>query len=279
MLPHHADTSPRPLRLAVFDLDSTLINQEVIDELAASIGRGAEVGAITERAMRGELDFAASLRERVGLLRGVPAETVWEGLKKVITFAEGARELCRGLRKLGVRLVVLSGGFQPMVNWVVAELGLDEGWANHVSTFISFIRFAASSSSLLSEIWLRRLELALSRCSQLVTSPATDEIPFPHLTGQLDPKFPIVTAARKRVLLENIAAEHGIPLCQTMCVGDGANDLEMLGAVGEAGGIGIAFKAKEKVQKLAPNRLNGRSLLDLLYLTGRTEGEISGLVN
>ena len=113
---------------------------------------------------------------------------------------------------------------------------------------------------------------------QLVTSPATDEFAFPHLTGELDPSYPIVTAARKRTLLEKIAAENDVPLRETICVGDGANDLDMLGAVGRAGGIGVAFKAKEKVQKVAPNRLNGTSLVDLLYLTGRTEAEVSELV-
>ena len=118
----------------------------------------------------------------------------------------------------------------------------------------------------------------LKALSQLVVSSAKGEFSFPHLTGELDPGYPIVTAARKRFLLEKIAAEHGIPLSETMCVGDGANDLEMLRAVGEAGGIGVAFKAKEKVQKVAPNRLNGSSLLDLLYLTGRTEAEVNELV-
>ena len=76
-----------------------------------------------------------------------------------------------------------------------------------------------------------------------------------------------------------MAAEHNVPLSEVMCVGDGANDLEMLNAVGEAGGLGVAFKAKEKVQKSAPNRLNGRSLVDLLYLTARTEDEVMSLTN
>lgn len=93
------------------------------------------------------------------------------------------------------------------------------------------------------------------------------------------PDEPIVTAARKRELLEQIAAELGVPLSEIMCVGDGANDLEMLNAVGEAGGLGVAFKAKEKVQKSAPNRLNGRSLLDLLYLMGRTDLEVTSLLS
>ena len=134
LLPRISTISPsahRPLRLAVFDLDSTLIEQEVIDELAATIGAGEAVAAITERAMRGELDFAASLEARVRLLEGVRAD-VWETLKQRITFAEGARELCRALKRLGVKMAVFSGGFMPIAEWVKGELGLDRAVANQV---------------------------------------------------------------------------------------------------------------------------------------------------
>ena len=112
-------------------MDSTLINHEVIDELARTIGVSDLVSAITERAMAGELDFAASLKERVALLKGVKTD-VWEDLKGVITFSSGARELCRALKKLGVKMAVLSGGFQPMADWAKEELGLDYAYANHV---------------------------------------------------------------------------------------------------------------------------------------------------
>jgi hypothetical protein len=123
---------PSPPCLAVFDLDSTLIENETIDELARSIGVLDQVAAITERAMQGELDFEASLRARVALLKGVKAN-VWEEVKTRIAFVEGSRKLCIALRKLGCRLVVLSGGFVPIVEWVKGELGLDEGRANLVS--------------------------------------------------------------------------------------------------------------------------------------------------
>ena len=99
------------------------------------------------------------------------------------------------------------------------------------------------------------------------------------MRGQLGPAVPIVTAARKRLLLEKIASEEGIPLSETLCVGDGANDLDMLKAVGAAGGMGVAFKAKDAVQRDAPNKLNGRSLLDLLYLTVRNEAEVRKLID
>ena len=123
---------PRPpFKLAVFDMDSTLINQEVIDELARTIGIESAVSAITARAMNGELDFSESLKARVALLKGVRAD-VWEDLKGVITIADGARELCRALKKLGVKMAVLSGGFTPLAEWLKWQLGLDYAVANHV---------------------------------------------------------------------------------------------------------------------------------------------------
>lgn len=84
--------------------------------------------------MNGELDFSASLKARVALLKGVPAD-VFEKLKSIITIAPGARELCRGLKRLGYVTAVLSGGFQPLADWLAGELGLDYAFANHVSCF------------------------------------------------------------------------------------------------------------------------------------------------
>ena len=128
-----------PLKLAVFDLDSTLIEQEVIDELARTIGVQDAVSDITKRAMAGELDFAQSLKARVALLRGVNSKFVWGELKKIIKFAEGARELCRALKRLGVKMAVISGGFIQIAEWVKEELDLDYAYANHVhlSSFLS----------------------------------------------------------------------------------------------------------------------------------------------
>ncbi|RPA74578.1 phosphoserine phosphatase serb [Ascobolus immersus RN42] len=152
----------RHKRLVVFDMDSTLINQEVIDELAAFIGVQKEVAEITERAMNGELDFEASLRARVGLLKGL-SNDVWEQLKKEkITFAAGAREVTKVLRKLGCKLAVLSGGFLPLANWVKGELGLDYAFANQLvadpetglltGTLEGFIVHAQKKAELLEEI-------------------------------------------------------------------------------------------------------------------------------
>jgi phosphoserine phosphatase len=122
----------RHKRLAVFDMDSTLIQQEVIDEIARKLGVEAQVSAITERAMNGELDFTASLRERCLLLKGVPS-TVFEELRTVITLTPGAKELVRALKRLGFKTAVLSGGFTPLTSWQAQQLGLDYAFANHLA--------------------------------------------------------------------------------------------------------------------------------------------------
>ncbi|KAK2801480.1 hypothetical protein FQN49_008909, partial [Arthroderma sp. PD_2] len=178
-------------RLAVFDMDSTLIQQEVIDEIARVIGVEKEVSEITARAMNGELDFEASLRARVALLKRTPAD-VFEKLKSVITVSPGARELCTALKNLGYKTAVLSGGFQPLADFLADQLGLDYAVANH-----------------------------------LVIDEATQT-----LTGTLSPDHPIVDARQKRSLLRAIAAQNGIDLAQTLAVGDGANDLLMLKEAG-----------------------------------------------
>jgi len=121
----------RHKRLAVFDMDSTLIQQEVIDEIARKLGVEDRVSAITERAMNGELDFTESLRERCALLDGVPS-SVFEELRTVITLTPGARDLVRTLQRLGYKTAVLSGGFTPLTSWQARQLGLDYAFANHL---------------------------------------------------------------------------------------------------------------------------------------------------
>lgn len=124
--------SYRPIQLVIFDMDSTLIKEEVIDELARSTGVTSAVSAITARAMNGELDFTESLRARLALLEGVDAG-IWKELQKSLTIVAGARELCAELRRRGVITAVASGGFIPMAEWLKNELGLDYAFANHVS--------------------------------------------------------------------------------------------------------------------------------------------------
>ncbi|OCK79928.1 phosphoserine phosphatase serb [Lepidopterella palustris CBS 459.81] len=118
-------------RLAVFDMDSTLIQQEVIDEMAQVLGVEKQVSAITAAAMNGELDFEQSLRKRCALLKGVPS-SVWETLKPKITLNHGSHDLVKALKKLGYKTAVLSGGFTPLTGWVAGNLGLDYFHANHL---------------------------------------------------------------------------------------------------------------------------------------------------
>ncbi|CDS06220.1 hypothetical protein LRAMOSA08748 [Lichtheimia ramosa] len=118
-------------RLVVFDMDSTLIRQEVIDEIARHAGVVDQVAAITEAAMNGEIDFKESLRRRVALLNGTSVDVI-EKVKESLTFTEGAHFLCRALKKLGFKLAVISGGFMPLALYVKAELGLDYAFANQL---------------------------------------------------------------------------------------------------------------------------------------------------
>ncbi|KAH6628638.1 HAD-like domain-containing protein [Chaetomium tenue] len=180
-------------RLVVFDMDSTLITQEVIDLLAATIkdppDLAARVADITHRAMLGELEFDSAFRERVKLLAGLPG-TFFQELRPVLDVTNGVRPLLRALKRLGVKTAVLSGGFLPLTSWLAGELGIDYAHANEV-----------------------------------VIDEATG-----RLTGEV--KGRIVGKERKRELLIEIAEKEGIPLEQVVAVGDGANDLLMMEAAG-----------------------------------------------
>lgn len=180
-------------RLVVFDMDSTLITQEVIDLLAATIkdppDLAARVADITHRAMLGELEFDSAFRERVKLLTGLPG-SIFHELRPVLDVTNGVKPLIRALKRLGVKTAVLSGGFLPLTSWLASELGLDYAHANEV-----------------------------------VIDEETG-----RLTGEV--KGRIVGKERKRELLIEIAEKEGIPLEQVVAVGDGANDLLMMDAAG-----------------------------------------------
>lgn len=120
-------------KLFVFDMDSTLIYQEVIELIAAYANIEDKVAEITERAMNGELDFNESLRERVLLLKGIDATTLWDELKEKIEITRGARDLCKALKSLGVVMAVCSGGFIPLASYIKEQLGLDYAYANTLS--------------------------------------------------------------------------------------------------------------------------------------------------
>ncbi|KAJ1645043.1 Phosphoserine phosphatase [Coemansia asiatica] len=220
----------RQKRLVVFDMDSTLIQQEVIDEIARATGIEKEVAAITESAMQGEIDFKESLARRVALLKGTPIEAL-EQVKQSLVFTEGAHYLCRALKSAGFKLAVISGGFLPLAKYVKTELGLDYAFANQLQ----------------------------------VTADGK------NLTGVT--VGPVVDATRKAELLEVIAQAEGIALDQVVAVGDGANDLLMLGKAS----LGIAFNAKPRVQQQARARINQKSLANILYLMGYSESEASEL--
>ncbi len=126
------DVQHRSKRLLISDMDSTLIGQECIDELAAVHDLKAKVGAITERAMRGELDFAEALIERVALLTGIPEASIDDLLARVITPSPGAAELIAVARANGIRTVLVSGGFMHFAAPVAARLGIDAAFANRL---------------------------------------------------------------------------------------------------------------------------------------------------
>ncbi|CAN6667142.1 hypothetical protein TRVA0_039S00386 [Trichomonascus vanleenenianus] len=214
----------RPKKLVVFDMDSTLIQQEVIDMIAAYNNIEPEVAAITEAAMNGEIDFVESLKQRVALLKGID-DTVFESLKKDITFTPGAKEVCQALKKDGAKLAVLSGGFIPLARWVKDQLGLDYAFANQL------------------------------------------EAKDGKLTGVTQGR--VVNSTVKAQLLREIAEKEGVPLANTVAVGDGSNDLEMMGIAG----YGVAFNAKPIVQQKAPSKINTGSLQDILYIFGYTSEE------
>ena len=216
----------RAKRLVVLDVDSTLIRDEGIDLLAELAGTKNEVAALTERAMRGELDFEQSLRARVALLRGLHAGQLAQ-VRDQLELTPGARRFVRTLKQLGCHVGIVSGGFTALTDRFVVELGLDFAVANEL------------------------------------------EIEGGRLTGQLI--GPIVDRAGKAAALRRFAAEFDVPLAQTVAVGDGANDIDMI----EAAGLGIAFNGKPALRAAADASLNVASLDAVLFVLGITGDEVA----
>lgn len=210
----------RPHKLALFDMDSTLIEQEVIVELAKKAGIGEQVNAITESAMRGEIDFSESFTRRVGLLNGLDSRVLDEIIRDAITFSLGAKRLITTLKNHGYHVVLVSGGFTYFAEFVKSELGIDEIYAND-------------------------LDIVAGKLTGKITSP-------------------IVDGAKKAEILQAVAQRLNIGLNQTIAVGDGANDLPMLGLAD----IGIAYRAKPIVQAQADYVVNVAGLDGVLAILG-----------
>ena len=215
----------RTKRLIVFDVDSTLVQGEAIEMLAARAGAQGQVAAITEAAMRGELDFAESLQQRVATLAGLPA-TVIDEVADQLELMPGARTTLRTLRRLGFRCGVVSGGFRRIIEPLAEELKLDYVAANDL------------------------------------------EIIDGTLTGRV--VGPIIDRPGKAKALREFAQQAGVPLEQTVAVGDGANDIDMLATAG----LGVAFNAKPALREVADASLSHPYLDTVLFLLGVTRGEI-----
>ncbi|SEM91323.1 phosphoserine phosphatase [Pseudorhodobacter antarcticus] len=210
----------RRKRVLLADMDSTMIQQECIDELADEAGVGAHVASITARTMNGELEFDAALRERVALLRGLPASVIDKVLANRITLMPGGPALLATMKANGAHAALVSGGFTAFTQHIASVLGFDENRAN------------------------------------------TLHIENGHLTGTV--ADPILGRQAKVDALHDITAKLGITPADVIAVGDGANDLGMLGLAG----AGVALHAKPSVAAQCNIRINHGDLTALLYLQG-----------
>jgi phosphoserine phosphatase len=218
----------RRKRMLLADMDSTMIQQECIDELAEVAGVGAHVREITARAMNGELDFEGALLERVALLKGLDEAVIGEVLRDRISYMPGGATLVATMRAQGAYCALVSGGFTAFTDAVAAHLGFDEHRANTL----------------------------LAEGGTLVGDVAR----------------PILGRAAKVQALEEISTRLGISEADVIAVGDGANDLGMLGRAG----AGVALHAKPSVAAECDIRINHGDLTALLYLQGYGRGDFSG---
>jgi phosphoserine phosphatase len=220
------DTGGRRKRLLLADMDSTMIGQECIDELADFIGQKAHVAAITERAMRGEIEFAPALRERVAVLKGLPAAVVDEVIARRITLTPGGPALVRTMRRHGAYTCLVSGGFTVFTARIAALIGFEENRGNRLIIGDDG-RFAGAVA-----------EPILGRDAKLQT-------------------------------LKELRGKLGLARHDTLVVGDGANDLAMIGDAG----LGVAFRAKPVVAESAAARIDHGDLTALLFAQGYRRDE------
>ncbi len=210
----------RRKKLFLADMDSTMIAQECIDELADHAGIKAHIAAITERAMRGEIAFEPALRERVGLLKGLPRATIDDVIKNRITLTPGARELIATMRKNGTHTVMVSGGFTQFTDRIADMIGFHENRAN-----------------------------VLMIDGDTIAGTVAE---------------PIFGRDAKKAALIELRTQLKLGKADTLAIGDGANDMDMI----EEAGLGIAYHAKPKVAKAAPARIDHGDLTALLYVQG-----------
>jgi phosphoserine phosphatase len=218
----------RRKKLFLADMDSTMIGQECIDELADFAGLKAHVAGITERAMRGEIEFEPALRERVALLKGLSVSTIDEVLKKRITPTPGGRELVATMHAHGAYTCLISGGFTLFTSAVAATIGFQENRANEL------------------------------------------KVADGKLTGEV--AEPIVGRAAKLATLIELREAFDLDNIDTLAVGDGANDLDMI----REAGLGVAYHAKPAVAAAAAVRIDHGDLTALLYAQGYRREEFVG---
>ncbi|MBM4340994.1 MAG: phosphoserine phosphatase SerB [Deltaproteobacteria bacterium] len=212
-------------RLVFFDMDSTLVDMEMINEMAQRAGVFKEVSRITEKAMRGDIDFEESLTQRVALLKGLRVEEL-EKIRNEMKLSEGAEDLVSTLKNLGFRVGLVSGGFDYFSDFLKEKLGLDFAYANQL------------------------------------------EIKNGSLTGKVLGR--IVDNTYKAKIVNMVSEEEGVLLDQTVAIGDGANDVLMLGQAG----LGIAYNAKERLERAASMSLGRARLRNILYILGISEEEM-----
>ena len=219
-------SNTRRKKLLIADMDSTIIGCECIDELADMAGIKPKVAAITERAMRGELDFTSALRERVALLKGLPLEAVARVYAERVRLNKGARAVTATMRANGTHTLLVSGGFTYFTSRVAADAGFEENQGNRL-------------------------------------------LDDGHvLTGTVGE--PILGREAKLSALENAVARYRLSFAETLAVGDGANDLDMI----KRAGLGVAYHAKPVVAAAAGVSIAHGDLTALLYLQGYRSAEI-----
>ena len=222
-------TAQRRKKLLVADMDSTIINVECLDELADMAGLKPKIAAITEKAMRGEIEFEAALRMRVGMLKGLPLSALEKTYAQRVRLNPGARSLIATMRAHGAHTMLVSGGFGYFTERVAQAAGFH----------------AERGNTLLDD--------------------------GTALTGEIG--TPILGRQAKREALEEAAAARGISLAESLAVGDGANDLDMI----QKAGLGVAYHAKPVVAAAAGAAIVHNDLTALLYLQGYSDREITRL--